>query len=217
MNVQKLPVIIFFNVIITMADIVLLSGLMSMEWTMKLIVLAVSIVVFIAGNYLLLSRAFKKPMVKDKANANADDYEDVFKGWKGMKTPFGGQIDIALKQIEQLKTRKSKLKALSADDTFESAVDEVQTNMFANFNRIINKLLICDKADSADVRRGLEYINSALAVNAQYLEVFRKFIDEVAMMGDTSDLDGATLSLQTITESLREIRTNGTAGSDDSL
>lgn len=210
MNTQKLPFIISFNVILAVIDVITLSkGLMSLTGTARLIILILSIVLFIAGNYFLLSAAFKKPVLKDKANADADDFEAAFKGWKGMNTPYDKQIDSAIKQLEQLQSRKQKLKALSEDNTFDSAIDEVQTNMFCNFNRIINRLIIFDKNDNNDVNRNGNYINSVLQTNEQYLDVFRKFIDEIAMIGDTADNDVANLSLQTITESLRDIRVNG--------
>jgi hypothetical protein len=80
--------------------------------------------------------------------------------------------------------------------------------MFGNFNRLINRLLIFDKNDRNDFARSRDYINKLINTNEQYLDVFRKFIDEIAMLGDVSE-SNTTLSLQTITESLREIRTNG--------
>ncbi len=156
-----------------------------------------------------MSTAFKKPVIKDKANADADDFEVAFKGWKGMKTPYGRQIDLALEQLRQFQSRREKLKALSEDSTFDAAIDEVQTNMFQNFSRIINRLLIYDKKDNNDINRNGNYINSMLNTNTQYLEVFRRFIDEIAMLGDNGGSDAATLSLQTITDSLRDIRING--------
>ena len=125
-----------------------------------------------------------------------------------MNTPFNKQIDVALKQLELFNSRKDKLKALSQDSTFDSAIDEVQSNMFGNFNRLINRLLIFDKNDRNDFARSRDYINKLINTNEQYLDVFRKFIDEIAMLGDVSE-SNTTLSLQTITESLREIRTNG--------
>lgn len=210
MNTQKLPLIIGFNLIIVIADIVLLSnGITSLGNSVRLVILIASIVIFLVGNYFLLSSAFKAPVLKNKENANADDFEDALKGWKGMNTPYGAQIDMALKQLEQFRTRKEKLKALSDDNTFESAVDEVQTNMFRNFNRMINRLIIFDKNDKNDINRNGNYINGILQTNAQYLEVFRRFIDEIAMIGDNIDDSSASLSLHTITESLKEIRTNG--------
>lgn len=207
MNLQKLPVILVFNLVLAVADVLLLSpGIMSFAGTAKIIIIVVSIALFIAVNYFLLSWAFKKPVLKGKKNVDADDFEAAFKGWKGMNTPFGKQIDMALKQLEQLESRKSKMRAISDDNMFDSAVDEVQTNMFQNFNRIINRLLIYDKNDNNDINRNSNYINGVLQTNAQYLEVFRRFIDEIAMLGDPSHDDVTTLSLQTITESLREIR-----------
>ncbi len=209
MNTQKLPLLLGFNLLLAGADVVLLSkGLTSLGSTAKLIVIIVSVILFIVGNYFILSLAYKKPVVKDKANADYDDFEDAFKGWKGMNTPYDKQIDKALKQLEQFRTRKEKLKTLSDGNTFDSAIDEVQTNLFSNFNRIINRLLIFDKNDNNDINRNGNYINSVLMTNEKYLDVFRKFIDEIAMIGDPSD-DNVTLSLQTITDSLREIRTKG--------
>lgn len=210
MNTQKLPLLIGFNVFIAIADIILLSsGITSLGNNVRIIILIASIAVFIAGNYFLLSSAFKAPVLKNKENADANDFEDALKGWKGMNTPYGAQIDMALKQLEQFRTRKEKLKALSDDNTFESAVDEVQTNMFRNFNRMLNRLIIFDKSDKGDIARNGNYINGILQTNAQYLEVFRRFIDEISMIGDSTDNSAADLSLQTITESLKEIRTNG--------
>ncbi len=209
MNTQKLPLLLGFNLLLAATDIVLLSkGITSLSDNARLIVIIVSILIFIVGNYLILSIAYKKPVVKDKATADYDDFEDAFKGWKGMNTPYGKQIDQALRQLEQFKSRKEKLKTLSEDSTFDSAIDEVQSNMFSNFNRIINRLLIFDKKDNNDINRNGNYIKSILMTNEQYLEVFRKFIDEISMIGDSSG-DSATLSLQTITDSLREIRTKG--------
>lgn len=209
MNTQKLPLLLGFNLLLAVADVVLLSkGITSLSDTGRLIVIVVSILLFLAGNYFILSMAYKKPVVKDKANADYDDFEDAFKGWKGMNTPYGKQIDQALRQLEQFRSRKEKLKALSEDSTFDAAIDEVQSNMFSNFNRIINRLLIFDKNDNNDINRNGNYIKNILMTNEQYLEVFRRFIDEISMIGDSSE-NSATLSLQTITESLREIRTNG--------
>ena len=209
LNIQKLPILLGFNLLIAAADVILLSrGITSFSNTVRIIIILVSVIVFIIGNYLILSSAFKKPVVKDKANADADDFEEAFKGWKGMNTPYNRQIDQALRQIEQFNTRREKLKTLSNDNTFDSAIDEVQSNMFSNFNRIINRLLIFDKNDNNDINRNGNYIKSVLMTTEQYLDVFRKFIDEIAMIGDSSE-SNSTLSLQTITESLREIRING--------
>lgn len=216
MNTQKLPFIIIFNAVLALTDVILLSqGITSLSGKVRLAVIIVSVVLFIAGNYLLLSAAFKKPVIKDKANADADDFESAFKGWKGMNTPYGRQINIALDQLEQFQNRREKLKALSEDNTFDSAIDEVQTNMFQNFSRIINRLLIYDKNDNNDVNRNGNYINNMLNTNAQYLEVFRRFIDEIAMLSDHGSSDAASLSLQTITDSLRDIRLNGNNSFDD--
>lgn len=216
MNTQKLPFIIIFNAVLALTDVILLSqGITSLSGKVRLAVIIVSVVLFFAGNYLLLSAAFKKPVIKDKANADADDFEAAFKGWKGMNTPYGRQINIALDQLEQFQNRREKLKALSEDSTFDSAIDEVQTNMFQNFSRIINRLLIYDKNDNNDVNRNGNYINNMLNTNAQYLEVFRRFIDEIAMLSDHNSSDAASLSLQTITDSLRDIRLNGNNSFDD--
>lgn len=209
MNLQKLPLLLGFNLILAIADVILLSkGILQLDNLVRIIIIIASIVIFIIGNYFILSSAYKKPRIKNVENADYDDFEDALKGWKGMNTPFNKQIDVALKQLELFNSRKDKLKALSQDSTFDSAIDEVQSNMFGNFNRLINRLLIFDKNDRSDFARSRDYINKLINTNEQYLDVFRKFIDEIAMLGDVSE-SNTTLSLQTITESLREIRTNG--------
>ncbi len=209
MNLQKLPLLLGFNLILAVADVILLSkGILQLDNLVRIIIIIASIVIFIIGNYFILSSAYKKPRIKNVENADYDDFEDALKGWKGMNTPFNKQIDVALKQLELFNSRKDKLKALSQDRTFDSAIDEVQSNMFGNFNRLINRLLIFDKNDRNDFARSRDYINKLINTNEQYLDVFRKFIDEIAMLGDVSE-SNTTLSLQTITESLREIRTNG--------
>ncbi len=209
MNLQKLPLLLGFNLILAVADVILLSkGILQLDNLVRIIIIIASIVIFIIGNYFILSSAYKKPRIKNVENADYDDFEDALKGWKGMNTPFNKQIDVALKQLELFNSRKDKLKALSQDSTFDSAIDEVQSNMFGNFNRLINRLLIFDKNDRNDFARSRDYINKLINTNEQYLDVFRKFIDEIAMLGDVSE-SNTTLSLQTITESLREIRTNG--------
>lgn len=209
MNLQKLPLLLGFNLILAIADVILLSkGILQLDNLVRIIIILASIVIFFIGNYFILSSAYKKPRIKNVENADYDDFEDALKGWKGMNTPFNKQIDVALKQLELFNSRKDKLKALSQDSTFDSAIDEVQSNMFGNFNRLINRLLIFDKNDRSDFARSTEYINKLINTNEQYLDVFRKFIDEIAMLGDVSE-SNTTLSLQTITESLREIRTNG--------
>lgn len=209
MNLQKLPLLLGFNLILAVADVILLSkGILQLDNLVRIIIIIASIVIFIIGNYFILSLAYKKPRIKNVGNADYDDFEDALKGWKGMNTPFNKQIDVALKQLELFNSRKDKLKALSQDSTFDSAIDEVQSNMFGNFNRLINRLLIFDKNDSNDFARSRDYINKLINTNEQYLDVFRKFIDEIAMLGDVSE-SNTILSLQTITESLREIRTNG--------
>lgn len=217
MNTQKLPLLIGFNLLIAAADVILLSkGITSFSDTIRLVIIIASIIIFIVGNYFILSMAYKKPTLKNKADADYDDFEEVFKGWKGMNTPYSRQIEKALRQLEQFNTRKEKLRALSEDSTFDSAIDEVQANMFSNFNRIINRLLIFDKNDNNDINRNGNYINKLLMTNEQYLDVFRKFIDEISMIGDSSE-GSTTLSLQTITDSLREIRTNGEADKFDDI
>ncbi len=217
MNTQKLPLLIGFNLLIAAADVILLSkGITSFSDTIRLVIIIASIIIFIVGNYFILSMAYKKPTLKNKADADYDDFEEVFKGWKGMNTPYTRQIEKALRQLEQFNTRKEKLRALSEDSTFDSAIDEVQANMFSNFNRIINRLLIFDKNDNNDINRNGNYINKLLMTNEQYLDVFRKFIDEISMIGDSSE-GSTTLSLQTITDSLREIRTNGEADKFDDI
>ena len=209
MNLQKLPLLLGFNLILAVADVILLSkGILQLDNLVRIIIILASIVIFFIGNYFILSSAYKKPRIKNVENADYDDFEDALKGWKGMNTPFNKQIDVALKQLELFNSRKDKLKALSQDSTFDSAIDEVQSNMFGNFNRLINRLLIFDKNDRSDFARSRDYINKLINTNEQYLDVFRKFIDEIAMLGDVSE-SNTTLSLQTITESLREIRTNG--------
>ena len=209
MNLQKLPLLLGFNLILAIADVILLSkGILQLDNLVRIIIIIASIVIFIIGNYFILSSAYKKPRIKNVENADYDDFEDALKGWKGMNTPFNKQIDVALKQLELFNSRKDKLKALSQDSTFDSAIDEVQSNMFGNFNRLINRLLIFDKNDRSDFARSRDYINKLINTNEQCLDVFRKFIDEIAMLGDVSE-SNTTLSLQTITESLREIRTNG--------
>lgn len=209
MNLQKLPLLLGFNLILAIADVILLSkGILQLDNSVRIIIILASIVIFFIGNYFILSSAYKKPRIKNVENADYDDFEDALKGWKGMNTPFNKQIDAALKQLELFNSRKDKLKALSQDSTFDSAIDEVQSNMFGNFNRLINRLLIFDKNDRSDFARSRDYINKLINTNEQYLDVFRKFIDEIAMLGDVSE-SNTTLSLQTITESLREIRTNG--------
>jgi len=209
MNLQKLPLLLGFNLILAIADVILLSkGILQLDNLVRIIIILASIVIFFIGNYFILSSAYKKPRIKNVENADYDDFEDALKGWKGMNTPFNKQIDVALKQLELFNSRKDKLKALSQDSTFDSAIDEVQSNMFGNFNRLINRLLIFDKNDRSDFARSRDYINKLINTHEQYLDVFRKFIDEIAMLGDVSE-SNTTLSLQTITESLREIRTNG--------
>ncbi len=217
MNTQKLPLLIGFNLILAAVDVILLSrGITSLSSVVRIIIIIASVVVFLAGNYFILSVAYKKPVVKDRENADYDDFEEAFKGWKGMNTPYNRQIDKALRQLNQFNTRREKLKALSEDSTFDAAIDEVQAHMFSNFNRIINRLLIFDKNDNNDINRNGNYINKLLMTNEQYLDVFRKFIDEISLIGDSSD-GSKTLSLQTITESLREIRTNGEADKFDDI
>jgi hypothetical protein len=209
MNLQKLPLLLGFNLILAIADVILLSkGILQLDNLVRIIIILASIVIFFIGNYFILSSAYKKPRIKNVENADYDDFEDALKGWKGMNTPFNKHIDVAVKQLELFNSRKDKLKALSQDSTFDSAIDEVQSNMFGNFNRLINRLLIFDKNDRSDFARSRDYINKLINTNEQYLDVFRKFIDEIAMLGDVSE-SNTTLSLQTITESLREIRTNG--------
>ncbi|MBQ3138962.1 MAG: hypothetical protein IJB68_05540 [Ruminococcus sp.] len=217
MNTQKLPLLIGFNLILAAVDVILLSrGITSLSSVVRIIIIIASVVIFLAGNYFILSVAYKKPVVKDRENADYDDFEEAFKGWKGMNTPYNRQIDKALRQLNQFNTRREKLKALSEDSTFDAAIDEVQAHMFSNFNRIINRLLIFDKNDNNDINRNGNYINKLLMTNEQYLDVFRKFIDEISLIGDSSD-GSKTLSLQTITESLREIRTNGEADKFDDI
>jgi hypothetical protein len=217
MNTQKLPLLIGFNLILAAVDVILLSrGITSLSGVVRIIIIIASVVIFLAGNYFILSVAYKKPVVKDRENADYDDFEEAFKGWKGMNTPYNRQIDKALRQLNQFNTRREKLKALSEDSTFDAAIDEVQAHMFSNFNRIINRLLIFDKNDNNDINRNGNYINKLLMTNEQYLDVFRKFIDEISLIGDSSD-GSKTLSLQTITESLREIRTNGEADKFDDI
>ena len=154
MNKQKMPILLGFNLILAVADVILLSkGILQLDNSVRLIIVVASIAVFFVGNYFILSSAYKKPSLKNKLDADYNDFEDVLKGWKGMNTPYNMQIDAALKQLERFNSRKEKLKALSDDSTFDSAIDEVQSNMFSNFNRLINRLLIFDKNDKNDIAR----------------------------------------------------------------
>jgi hypothetical protein len=127
MNLQKLPLLLGFNLILAIADVILLSkGILQLDNLVRIIIILASIVIFFIGNYFILSSAYKKPRIKNVENADYDDFEDALKGWKGMNTPFNKQIDVALKQLELFNSRKDKLKALSQDSTFDSAIDEVQ-------------------------------------------------------------------------------------------
>lgn len=206
MNFQKLPIIVVFNIILVCAEIVLISpGLAGLSGMALVIAAAAGIAVFIAGNYLLLSSAYKKPSLRNKKNIDDDDFEDAFKGWRSMNTPYNMQIDTALRQLEQFNTRCEKLRILSKDGAFQPAADEIESCVFTNFKRILNRLLICDMKDADDVKRGTEYINRLIGENSECLDVFSRFIDEVAMMLDSPN-DVKSLALQSVTDSLREIR-----------
>ncbi|MDE6776056.1 MAG: hypothetical protein K2J37_07180 [Ruminococcus sp.] len=206
MNFQKLPAIVIFNIVLICAEIVLLSpGLAGLSGMALFIAAATGIVIFIAGNYLLFSSAYKKPSLRNKKNIDDDDFENAFKGWRSMNTPYNTQIDTALRQLEQFNTRCEKLRILSEDGTFQSAADEIESCIFNNFKRIINRLLICDMKDSDDVKRGTEYINRLIGENTECLNIFSRFIDEVAMMLDSPN-DVKSLALQSVTDSLRKIQ-----------
>ncbi|MDE5764221.1 MAG: hypothetical protein K2I00_04555 [Ruminococcus sp.] len=206
MNFQKLPAIVILNIFIIFAEIVLLSpGLAGLSGKALFIAVSAGVVVFIAGNYLLFSSAYKKPSLGNKKNIDDNDFENAFKGWRSMNTPFNLQIDTALRQLEQFNIRCEKLRILSEDGTFQPAADEIELCIFNNFKRIINRLLICDMKDSDDVKRGTEYINRLIGENTECLNVFSRFIDEVAVMLDSPN-DVKSLALQSVTDSLKKIQ-----------
>ena len=100
MNLQKLPLLLGFNLILAIADVILLSkGILQLDNLVRIIIILASIVIFFIGNYFILSSAYKKPRIKNVENADYDDFEDALKGWKGMNTPFNKQIDVALKPV----------------------------------------------------------------------------------------------------------------------
>lgn len=175
----------------------------------KYLVLAGVIALSLGIDWLILHSSSASVVSDAKRLKDADDYIRAFQAWLEEDTPFTAQINLAIKQLESLKRKQKALRAVlddSKESPFLSTANDVDTYIFANCKRILNRVMIYDKGEPHKLHMHTAYLQEVLGQNAHVLSDFENLILEVSQIGD--DANAATPCLNELTNALRSVRTN---------
>ena len=214
MNKKVIPKLAGLNAAIAAADVAIFSGGLLNLGTGPIgwVIGIASAAAFCVGNYMLLTSDSAKLGYKVDKLKDPDDYIDALESWRGRELPFEGEITCGIKQLEQLERKKNALFAVSGDEkdgAFTSVAAEVETAVLTNVKRILNRFMIFDKQDTDKLYMHKNYIQGLLENNSKVLAEFDSLIIEVSQIGDIAETQ--SLNLDYITNSLRQLRTEGDA------
>ena len=138
---------------------------------------------------------------------STNDYIKAFEAWLWEDTPFTDQLKIVLRQLESLKRKQAALRTVlddTKDSPFLTVADDVNAYILANCKRILNRVMIFDRAEPHKFKMHVAYMQEILGENAHMLSDFENLILEVSQIGD--DANAPTPCLTEMTNALRQVR-----------
>ena len=151
--------------------------------------IVMSIVIFVYGNYRLVSRSGKP--VKTNEVKTLDDCTMALKQAFGKKT-FDNGISSLVEQVERLEKRKEKIRTVllqkfniidAGFERFNGILTDVEFVFCANIQSILNKINAFDEEDYEKIRRNRKaanekYVLSRLGIYNEYIVYVKNATEE---------------------------------------
>lgn len=200
MSTEKIIKLVGLNVGIAILNIVLFSpGLLNIKMSgsnasgiaVGGTAIIMSFVVFIYGNYKLISQKAKTVQINDIKTS--EDCVNALKQAYGKKT-FDNDISTMLEQVSRLGKKKEKIRNIllqkfSAVDQryerFNGTIVDVEYVFYANIKSILNKIFAFDEEDYERIssnaggkRFSTEFMASKLSIYNEYISFVKKAIED---------------------------------------
>lgn len=195
MDTSKIIKLVALNIGIVLFDIVILShgllgGLLvsALGIALKVTAIFMSIVVFIYGNYKLLTE--KQKIVQTSEIQTLEDYENALRHHRNSNV-FGENVELLLEQIERMQKKKETIldillqkfdAAEMSYKKFESVILEVEKIFYMNIRSVLNKLNAFDEDDYDQIKQSSlfseKFMQDKLGVYSQYITFVKSATEE---------------------------------------
>lgn len=191
MRIERMIKIAGLNMGIAVTDTMIFSpgifgvqigGASDFETAFGATALLMSVVVFVLGNYKLLT--VRKKIIQTSDIKTAEDYIDALKQNYGKKT-FENEIDTILDQIERFYNKKETtrdilLQKFSKTEMsyakFDGTISDVENVFYINIKSILNKLNAFDEKDYNRIKKSgaqkkftAEFVQSKMSIYNEYI------------------------------------------------
>lgn len=192
MEKGKIVKLISLNLGIVVLNVILFSpGLVGMgigsgsifDRALALTIIIMSVILFIAGNYMLIVE--KKQKVKVREMETVFDYINALEQNKDKKV-FTKDIRIIFEQMENWEKKKGMVKDLLLQKfsstelsygKFSTVIEELEKVFYMNIRSIINKINIFDQEDYDELKRpkakesfSKDFIEAKMSIYNQYID-----------------------------------------------
>lgn len=226
MNRKLLLKIIFFTIILALADILLYSkGIIGIQISKisienllltVLTVIANTVILYMEIKYIMTSTEMKYGYDMEKLK-NTGDYREALQSCMGRKIPFKNEIKTAIYQLESIERKRKVLDELLEQNNKENFTalielgDETKDFICVNARKILNIISIFDETEYNNNQGNLKeehitYINKILDSNTKIINEFNNFLTEVSKIGDTDAKVNVSQILGEMTNSLKTLR-----------
>lgn len=200
MGTKKILKITCFNMMIAVINIILFSpGLLSIqiggtstfETSFGATAILMSLVVFIFGNFKLLTE--KEKIIQTNDIKTKEDYINALKLTYSKKT-FENDINTLLEQIERFNNKKKTIKDIllqKFNDTemsfskFNTTISDIEDVFYLNIKSILNKLNAFDEKDydrikknSAKKKFNTEFLQTKMSIYNEYISFIKDSADD---------------------------------------
>ncbi len=226
MNRKLLLKIIFFTIILALADIVLYSkGIIGIQISKisienllltLLTVIANVVILYMEIKYIMTSTEIKYGYDMDKLK-DTGDYREALQSCMTRKIPFKNELKTAIYQLESIERKRKVLDELLEQNNKENFTalielgDETKDFICVNARKILNIISIFDETEYNNNQGNLKeehmtYINKILDSNTKIINEFNNFLTEVSKIGDTDSKVNVSQILGEMTNSLKTLR-----------
>lgn len=226
MNRKLLLKIIFFTIILALADIVLYSkGIIGIEISKisvenllltSLTVIANIVILYMEIKYIMTSTQMKYGYDMDKLK-DTQDYKEALQSCMTRKIPFKNEIKTAIYQLSSIERKRKVLDELLEQNNKENLTalielgDETKEFICTNSKKILNIISIFDETEYANNQNKVKeeqisYINKIIESNSKIIDEFNNFLTEVSKIGDTDAKVNVSEILGEMTNSLKTLR-----------
>lgn len=188
---EKIIKMLLLNILIALFNICLFSpgiigikiwGASTFNAAIGITFIIMSTVIFILGNYRLLSG--KEEKLNSEEIKNIDDYVGALKQNRDKET-FKEDISIVIEQIHRMDRKQELIDEVLLEkfnssemsySKFQVAIDEIEKLFYINIKSIINKLNIFDEDEYEKVSKSVGQANLSSYVIREKNSIYNKYI-----------------------------------------